>query len=101
MSLVRMNRKDLKPLTRADRERLRRAKQKPIDFSDIPELSDDWINQARRAVDAATQSKSQVALRLDDDVVDWFRGQGAGYQTRMNAVLRSYMEASVDRAKGI
>jgi uncharacterized protein (DUF4415 family) len=36
--------------------------------------------------------KTQVTLRLDADLLDWFRAQGRGYQTRINAVLRSYME---------
>jgi uncharacterized protein (DUF4415 family) len=38
-------------------------------------------------------AKSSVHLRLDSDVLDWFRQQGRGHLTRMNAVLRSYMEA--------
>ena len=38
--------------------------------------------------------KSAISLRLDADVLEWFRGQGAGYQTRINAVLRAYMDAS-------
>jgi uncharacterized protein (DUF4415 family) len=37
--------------------------------------------------------KSLLSLRIDSDVVDWFRSQGAGYQSRMNALLRAYMEA--------
>jgi uncharacterized protein (DUF4415 family) len=37
--------------------------------------------------------KQQITLRLDRDVIEWFKGQGPGYQTRMNAVLRSYMLA--------
>ena len=37
--------------------------------------------------------KRQLTVRLDQDVIDWFKAQGAGYQTRMNAVLRSYVEA--------
>lgn len=36
--------------------------------------------------------KKQVTVRLDRDVIDWFKSQGKGYQTRMNAVLRQYME---------
>ena len=40
--------------------------------------------------------KSAISLRLDADVLEWFRGQGTGYQTRINAVLRAYMEASAD-----
>jgi uncharacterized protein (DUF4415 family) len=38
-------------------------------------------------------SKHMVCLRIDRDILDWFRSQGRGYQTRMNAVLRAYMEA--------
>ena len=37
--------------------------------------------------------KQQLTMRLDQDVVDWFKAQGRGYQTRINAVLRSYVEA--------
>jgi len=39
------------------------------------------------------EPKRQLTLRLDADVVEWFRSRGPGYQTRMNAVLRSYVEA--------
>ncbi len=35
--------------------------------------------------------KKQVTVRFDQDVIDWFKAQGKGYQTRMNAVLREYM----------
>lgn len=41
------------------------------------------------------QQKSSVSLRLDLDVINWFRAQGPGYQTRMNAVLKAYRDASV------
>lgn len=37
--------------------------------------------------------KTPVNAKFDVDVVDWFKSQGRGYQTRMNAVLRRYMEA--------
>jgi uncharacterized protein (DUF4415 family) len=37
--------------------------------------------------------KALLSLRIDSDVVEWFRAQGAGYQSRMNALLRAYMEA--------
>ena len=37
--------------------------------------------------------KALLSLRIDSDVVEWFRKQGAGYQSRMNALLRAYMEA--------
>ena len=41
--------------------------------------------------------KKPVSLRLDPDVLDFFKAQGPGYQTRMNAVLRRYMEAQLKR----
>jgi len=37
--------------------------------------------------------KSLLSLRIDADVLEWFRAQGRGYQSRMNALLRAYMEA--------
>ena len=39
--------------------------------------------------------KTSLALRIDADVVEWFKAQGPGYQTRMNAVLRAFKEASI------
>ncbi|MBL8673017.1 MAG: BrnA antitoxin family protein [Alphaproteobacteria bacterium] len=38
-------------------------------------------------------AKRAVSLRIDGDVLDWFRSRGRGYQTRINAVLRSYVAA--------
>ena len=38
--------------------------------------------------------KAAVSLRVDADVLDWFKSQGAGYQTRINAVLKAYKEAA-------
>ena len=40
-------------------------------------------------------SKVSVSLRVDQDVLEWFKGQGAGYQTRINTVLRAFRDASV------
>ena len=41
--------------------------------------------------------KQQLTVRFDVDVIEWFKAQGPGYQTRMNAVLRSYVEARKHR----
>jgi uncharacterized protein (DUF4415 family) len=38
-------------------------------------------------------TKTLLSLRIDSDVIEWFRRQGPGYQSRMNALLRAYMEA--------
>ncbi len=62
-----------------------------IDFSDIPEITPEMFAQGvvRRGLKPIT--KRQVTLRLDSDVVEWFKQQGNGYQTKMNALLRAYM----------
>jgi uncharacterized protein (DUF4415 family) len=40
-------------------------------------------------------SKASISLRLDKDVLEWFKAQGTGYQTRINSVLRAFRDASV------
>jgi uncharacterized protein (DUF4415 family) len=40
------------------------------------------------------QAKASISLRIDQDVLEWFKAQGPGYQTRMNAVLRAFRDAS-------
>jgi len=55
-----------------------------------PELDEDfWKN----AVIVRVTKKLPMTVRLDEDLLAWFRAQGKGYQTRINAVLRSYMQA--------
>ncbi|GGX58693.1 hypothetical protein GCM10007392_28290 [Saccharospirillum salsuginis] len=60
-----------------------------IDTSDIPELDDKFFREA----DLKVPRKEPVTLRLDADVLMWFRSQGRGYQTRINKLLRQYMES--------
>lgn len=48
-----------------------------------------------RPTKAESERKEQIALRLDADVLAWYRGLGAGWQTRMNAVLKAYRDATV------
>jgi uncharacterized protein (DUF4415 family) len=56
------------------------------------ELDDEFWHNAR-VVLPKQQHKTFTGLRLDDDVLEWFKAQGKGWQTRMNAILRSYMAA--------
>ena len=59
------------------------------DDPDAPPLDLDWT-QARLTL---PPGKDVVTLRLDRDVLEWFRTQGKGYQTRINQVLRAFYEA--------
>ena len=74
----------------SDLKRLREMKDEEIDYSDIPELNEAFFE---RAVIVLPQPKASVSNCLDQEVLDWFKGQGKGYQTRINALLRAYMEA--------
>ncbi|GAB4117856.1 MAG: hypothetical protein Tsb0027_10710 [Wenzhouxiangellaceae bacterium] len=62
---------------------------KEIDTSDIPELDDDFFRRA----DLHLPAKQSVTLRVDSDVLHWFKSKGRGYQTRINKLLRQYMNA--------
>jgi uncharacterized DUF497 family protein len=72
----------------------KRLKAIPIDYSDIPELPDDFWT---RHPPAEREPKQQVTLRLDARVLEFFRAQGPRYQTRINAVLRTYVAAHSQR----
>jgi uncharacterized protein (DUF4415 family) len=48
-----------------------------------------------RPAKAPEDRKEQIALRVDKDVLDWYRAQGTGWQTRMNAVLKAYRDATI------
>jgi uncharacterized protein (DUF4415 family) len=77
-----------------DWERLDALKDADIDLSDTPEITPEMFAKAvvRRGLKPAP-NKAQITLRLDSDVLEWFKRQGRGYQTRINALLRAYMEA--------
>jgi uncharacterized protein (DUF4415 family) len=53
----------------------------------------DWANAVAHRGLPVPPRKTQIALRVDQDVLEWFRAQGEGYQTRMNAVLREFRDA--------
>ncbi len=59
---------------------------------------EDWINAIAHRGIVLPQRKEQIALRVDADVLSWFRDQGAGWQTRMNAVLKAYCDTLSEQA---
>jgi uncharacterized protein (DUF4415 family) len=61
--------------------------------SNAPEAESLGAEFWRSARVVVPQGKTSVHLRLDSDVVEWFRARGKGHLTRMNAVLRAYVEA--------
>lgn len=85
-------------VTEEQRERLAALASMPddqIDTSDAPFRPDAvWV----KAVDVP-HGKKQISLRIDEDVLNFFRQTGKRYQSRMNAVLRSYVEAHREHVK--
>ncbi|WP_025128587.1 BrnA antitoxin family protein [Pseudomonas sp. PH1b] len=75
--------------SKTDRDRLAKTDDQGIDTTDIPERDDDFFRRA----EVHLPGKKAVTIRLDADVLAWFKGQGAGYQTRINQLLRQYMQA--------
>lgn len=64
-------------------------KDEEINTSDIPELTDDFFKKAV----LWPGNKKQVTLRIDPDIIEFFKKQGKGYQSMINAVLRKYVDA--------
>ncbi len=84
-----MSKKSIK----SDLKRIDAQGDQDIDYSDIPELDEDFFKKARVVV---PPGKKQLTLRLDADVLAWMKAQGKGYQSRINAILRAYYEAHQD-----
>ena len=96
MSMVRYTREELKEnfSDKQDAEIKRLLAQRTVpddqlDLSDIPEITD-WDNAVRQN-QFYRPVKQQTSIRLDADVLAWFKAQGKGYQTRMNEILRDAM----------
>ncbi|MBP7737008.1 MAG: BrnA antitoxin family protein [Spirochaetes bacterium] len=71
-------------------KKLADAPDSTIDYSDIPELDKDfWKN----AVIEFPKKKKSVSIRLDQDVIAWYKSHYREYQTAINAVLKSFMKA--------
>ncbi len=60
---------------------------------------EDWVKAIVHTGVKLPQRKIQIALRLDNDVLNWFKQQGPGYQTRINAILKAYKEAHKEHDK--
>jgi len=65
-----------------------------VDTTEIPEISPEQFARAlvRRGLKPSA-TKVQLTIRVDRDVLEWYRKKGRGYQTRINKLLRAYMEA--------
>jgi uncharacterized protein (DUF4415 family) len=91
-----MNKKSFSKASKTDWKRLRAMKDRDIRLTaEHPEADVRHIVRGivRRGL-KPLPPKTSVSLRVDADVLEWFKRQGPGYQTRMNAVLRAFRDVS-------
>jgi uncharacterized protein (DUF4415 family) len=89
MSTVRKSLSD-QSISQERLEELKAIRDEDIDYSDIPELDEQFWQTAKVRM---PETKTGVYIRLDADLLGWLKGQGRGYQTRINSILRAYYEA--------
>lgn len=89
-----MSKKPISSTSETDWQRLNAMTDEEIDLSDCPEITPERFAKAvvRQGL-PADKNKAQVTLRIDSEVLEWFKSQGKGYQTQINSLLRAYMEA--------
>lgn len=76
--------------SKTDWKKLHAMRDNEIDFSDISKIDRAIL---KKMVVRMPQPKELVSIRIDPEVLGWFRQAGKRYQTRINAVLRSYVDA--------
>jgi uncharacterized protein (DUF4415 family) len=74
-------------------DRIARLPDASIDTTDIPERSLEDLRRGRRR-DLFRPIKEPVTIRIDADILEWLKGQGPGYQTKVNRILRAEMTAA-------
>jgi uncharacterized protein (DUF4415 family) len=91
---VNVSKRSTSKRSKTDWKRVDSLGDEDIDFSDIPEATPEMFAKAivRHGL-KPVRAKEQITLRLDAEVLDWFRSRGRGYQTQINSLLRAYMEA--------
>ena len=89
-----MKKKHIFRKSQTDLDRVDKLRDKDIDFSDNPEVRPEMFVKAvlRKGLKPVVR-KTQVTLRIDSDVLTWFKKQGRGYQTRINSLLKAYKDA--------
>ena len=80
--------------SQTDWKRIDALKDEDIDFSESREIPPEMFARAmvRKGL-KPVRCKEQLTLRIDSDVVEWFKRRGQGYQTKINALLRAYVDA--------
>jgi uncharacterized protein (DUF4415 family) len=87
-----MKKKSTSKKSLTDFARLDKMKDEDIDLSDAPEITPEMFAKAIVRRGLKPRTKTQLTLRVDSDVLEWYKKQGRGYQTKINLLLRAYMQ---------
>lgn len=84
-----------KPKSVTDWARIDAMRDEDIDYSDIPPITPEMFakDMVKKGGVLVRRVKQPVTLRVEADVLEWFKARGKGYQTEMNAVLAAYVKA--------
>ncbi len=85
-----MKAKTIIPKSKTNWNKLSKMKDSEIDTSDIPKLDAEFFRTAKIIM---PKPKKMVSIRLDEDILSWFKRQGRGYQTKINQILKMYIKA--------
>lgn len=89
--------KENKKHTKTDLKALSNLKDRDIDYTDIPELDDEFFKSAKIV---ESKSKQSLTIRYDEEVIQYFKTTiGKGYQSKMNAILKAYVMHEKARKK--
>jgi uncharacterized protein (DUF4415 family) len=83
-----------KKSAKSDLARIDRMRDSDIDYSDIPPLDKSFL---KKATTAWPPTKEQLTIRLEADALEWLKGHGRGYRTRIHRILRVVMESQLPR----
>ncbi len=83
------------PVSKTDWTQVNETNDEDIKFDEDspPTRSEDWATAIVHKGLPLPRKKTQIALRVDDDVLIWFKNQGPGYQSRINTILKAYKDA--------
>jgi uncharacterized protein (DUF4415 family) len=89
-----MKKQTISKKSQTDWKRIDAMTDEDIDLEETPEITAEMFARSivRRGLKPVSR-KTQLTLRIDSDVLEFYKKQGAGYQTKINALLRAYMEA--------
>jgi uncharacterized protein (DUF4415 family) len=86
-----MSKKNTKKQSLTDWKKVDGMVDEDIDFSDIPELDDNFFKNAKIVL---PKPKVSITLRVEADVLEWYKATGGKYQTLINAVLKEYAKVA-------